>query len=97
MATSVTLCAMFRLVRVLRWLTDSGKLGEIDAVLGCSVFMPVGLLNISRGTFISMTDPLEQVCVLNTLFVSVNWFREIVNAFCVTEDENPLKDKVAKI
>jgi hypothetical protein len=96
MATSTTLCAIFRLVRVLRWLVDQGDLGEIDAVLGCASFMPEGLLDISRGDFISMTDPLEQVCVLNTLFITANWFRELVNAFCVTED--PInKEKVVKM
>jgi fanconi anemia group D2 protein len=95
MATSATLCAIFRLVRILRWLVDGGTMEEIDAVLGCAVFMPEGLLDIDRGTFVSMTDPLEQVCVLNTLFISVNWFRELVNAFCVTEDPI-IKEKVVE-
>jgi fanconi anemia group D2 protein len=93
MATSVTMCAIFRLVRILRWITDEEDFETINAVLGCPVFMPEGLLDINRGVFVSMSDPLEQKCVLHTLFILVNWFRELVNAFCVAE-ELDLKEKV---
>jgi Fanconi anemia group D2 protein len=89
------ICPLFRLVRILKWRVEAGNLEDIDALLGCGLQLPAVLQNITRGGLISMSDQLEQRVVLNSLFLAINWLREVVNAFSFSREQDVV-DKVTK-
>ncbi|XP_059479162.1 Fanconi anemia group D2 protein isoform X2 [Neocloeon triangulifer] len=90
---SNVLCPMFRLLRIACYLGGDLEGEDIGAIIASHVLMPKNILSVTRGDFVSMSDPLLQVCILNTLFITVNWLRELVNAFC-TGPIPELKEKV---
>jgi hypothetical protein len=84
--SSTAICSILRLVRLLGYMVDAGDFSAIGAALGCPIAMPANLLSMNRAEFNTITDPLEKTCILNCLFVTVNWIREVINAFCISED-----------
>ncbi|XP_068108990.1 Fanconi anemia group D2 protein isoform X2 [Hyperolius riggenbachi] len=72
------LTPFFRLLRLCIEDEYDGNLDEIDALLGCPVYV----------TDLDVVDKMESMSkqerefLCSLLFFAINWFREVVNAFC---------------
>ncbi|XP_075981266.1 fancd2 [Anticarsia gemmatalis] len=84
------LSPLFQLVQILHCKQHSGNLSSIDALLGCPVVMPK--FNIDM---IEDMDSAAITNILDCLVHCVNWFRELLNAFAL-QDEEDLKTKTLK-
>ncbi|XP_033821816.1 Fanconi anemia group D2 protein [Periophthalmus magnuspinnatus] len=76
------LSPFFRLLRLCEEKTHKGDLEEIDALLGCPLIV-TDLNVIDKAESLSKSEK-EFLCTL--LFHTINWFREVVNAFCKQKD-----------
>ncbi|RZC34215.1 Fanconi anemia group D2 protein [Asbolus verrucosus] len=76
----------FRLLRLLHFRHENGDLSSIDALLGCGVVLP----KMEQRTSLD-SDQLKQM--VDCIFHSINWFREVVSAF-VTQKSKKLRMKV---
>ena len=94
--TGHPLCVMASLFRLLRSLQFriSNNLESVDGLLGCPVAMPKDL-NDLIDDFQGLSRD-EQILVLDSLFYCINWFRELINAFSLI-NEQELQMKVSKI
>ncbi|RLV99437.1 hypothetical protein DV515_00009687, partial [Chloebia gouldiae] len=79
----------FRLLRLYTAEQNSGSLEEIDALLGC----PLYLTDLEAEGKLDSLSKQEREFLCSLLFYALNWFREIVNAFCQQEDAE-MKGKV---
>uniref|UniRef100_A0A8C4V601 FA complementation group D2 n=1 Tax=Falco tinnunculus TaxID=100819 RepID=A0A8C4V601_FALTI len=79
----------FRLLRLYTGEQNSGSLEEIDALLGCPLYLTD--LEVEGKLDSLSTQEREFLCSL--LFYALNWFREVVNAFCQQQDAE-MKGKV---
>ncbi|KAK8782009.1 hypothetical protein V5799_016651 [Amblyomma americanum] len=92
----LTLCPLFRLLRIAEQTTSGEALEGIDALLGCPVKMPANDVSTSFHTL--SIDQREMV--LTSSFYCVNWFRELVNGFCALQEEETrakLVDRIRRI
>ncbi|XP_072308789.1 Fanconi anemia group D2 protein [Eucyclogobius newberryi] len=76
------LSPFFRLLRLCEEKTHKGDLEEIDALLGCPLIV-TDMNVIDKAESLSKSEK-EFLCTL--LFHTINWFREVVNAFCKQKD-----------
>uniref|UniRef100_A0AAY4DYS6 FA complementation group D2 n=1 Tax=Denticeps clupeoides TaxID=299321 RepID=A0AAY4DYS6_9TELE len=76
------LASFFRLLRLCEEEQHQGDLEEIDALLGCPLIL-TDMDVIEKFDSLSKTEK-EFLCSL--LFYTINWFREVVNAFCQQKD-----------
>ncbi|XP_022601376.1 Fanconi anemia group D2 protein isoform X2 [Seriola dumerili] len=83
------LSPFFRLLRLCEEKQHQGNLEEIDALLGC----PLILTDMDVIEKIESLSKAEREFLCNLLFHTINWFREVVNAFC-RQKETELKMKV---
>ncbi|XP_041638760.1 Fanconi anemia group D2 protein isoform X2 [Cheilinus undulatus] len=72
------LSPFFRLLRLCEEKQHQGDLEEIDALLGC----PLILTDMDVVAKIESLSKPEREFLCNLLFYSINWFREVINAFC---------------
>uniref|UniRef100_A0A8C3T4A0 FA complementation group D2 n=1 Tax=Chelydra serpentina TaxID=8475 RepID=A0A8C3T4A0_CHESE len=72
----------FRLLRLYTTEQHNGSMEEIDALLGCPLYLTD--LEIERKLDSLAKQEREFLCSL--LFHALNWFREVVNAFCQQQD-----------
>ncbi|XP_053932077.1 Fanconi anemia group D2 protein isoform X2 [Cuculus canorus] len=79
----------FRLLRLYTEEQNGGSLEEIDALLGCPLYLTDLEVEGKLGSL--STQEREFLCSL--LFYALNWFREVVNAFCKQQDAE-MKGKV---
>ncbi|XP_068057865.1 Fanconi anemia group D2 protein [Anomalospiza imberbis] len=79
----------FRLLRLYTAEQNSGSLEEIDALLGC----PLYLTDLEVEGKLDSLSKQEREFLCSLLFYALNWFREVVNAFCQQEDAE-MKGKV---
>uniref|UniRef100_A0A3Q2QE73 FA complementation group D2 n=1 Tax=Fundulus heteroclitus TaxID=8078 RepID=A0A3Q2QE73_FUNHE len=86
-----TLCLspFFRLLRLCEEKRHQGDLEEIDALLGC----PLILTNMDAVDKVESLSKAERELLCTLLFHTINWFREVVNAFC-KQEETEMKMKV---
>lgn len=89
----LTLCSLFRLLRIAEQTTSGEALEGIDALLGCPVKMPATDVCSSFHTL--SIDHRETV--VTSAFYCVNWFRELVNGFCALRDEQTRAKMVDRI
>lgn len=87
----VCLTPQFRLLRMLECRIRGGDLHDIDALLGCPVISPAPEVFDNFDNLVVS----EQHMALSCLFYTVNWFRELLNAF-VTQKEREMKDRIYK-
>ncbi|XP_072026579.1 Fanconi anemia group D2 protein-like [Amphiura filiformis] len=72
----------FRLLRVCEQVQNNGNLDGIDALLGCPMY-------VVKEDVIEKVDSLsrpEKELVCTCLFMTLNWFRELLNAFASLAD-----------
>ena len=88
-----TLSATFQLLRVCEAASSSGgDLEAVDAVLGCPLYLFDPAL-LGEGFDTRPQSVRETVCL--ALFYTVDWLRELVNAFC-TQTNRELRVKTLK-
>uniref|UniRef100_A0A8C4HKK8 FA complementation group D2 n=1 Tax=Dicentrarchus labrax TaxID=13489 RepID=A0A8C4HKK8_DICLA len=83
------LSPFFRLLRLCEEKQHQGDLEEIDALLGC----PLILTDMGVVEKIESLSKAEREFLCTLLFHTINWFREVVNAFC-RQKEIEMKVKV---
>ncbi|XP_049270178.1 Fanconi anemia group D2 protein homolog [Rhipicephalus sanguineus] len=89
----LTLCSLFRLLRIAEQTTSGEALDGIDALLGCPVKMPASDV---RSSFHTLSIEQRET-VVSASFYCVNWFRELVNGFCALRDEQTRAKMVDRI
>ncbi|KAM4022289.1 Fanconi anemia group D2 protein isoform 2-T3 [Anomaloglossus baeobatrachus] len=72
------LCPFFRLLRLCIEDEFDGNLDEIDALLGC----PLYLTDLDVVDKVESLSKQEREFLCSLLFLAINWFIEVVNAFC---------------
>uniref|UniRef100_A0A670Z0W4 FA complementation group D2 n=1 Tax=Pseudonaja textilis TaxID=8673 RepID=A0A670Z0W4_PSETE len=85
----VCLSPFFRMLRLCMSELNKGSMEDIDALLVC----PLYLTSLEVVEKIESLSKEEREFLCSLLFHAVNWFREVVNAFCREEDPN-IKGKV---
>ncbi|XP_053725333.1 Fanconi anemia group D2 protein isoform X2 [Synchiropus splendidus] len=83
------LSPFFRLLRLCEEKQHQGDLEEIDALLGC----PLILMDMDVVDKMESLSKSEREFTCALLFHTINWFREVVNAFC-RQKETEMKMKV---
>ncbi|XP_027003019.2 Fanconi anemia group D2 protein [Tachysurus fulvidraco] len=76
------LSSFFRLLRLCEEKQHQGDLEEIDALLGC----PLILTDMEVVEKVESLSKAEREFLCSLLFYTINWFREVVNAFCKLKD-----------
>ncbi|NWV01184.1 FACD2 protein, partial [Upupa epops] len=79
----------FRFLRLYTGEQNNGNLEEIDALLGC----PLYLTDLEFEGKLDSLSKQEREFLCSLLFYALNWFREVVNAFCQQQDAE-MKGKV---
>lgn len=87
------LFSFFRLLRLCEEVQHDGDLEEIDALLGCALIL-TDMEVVEKVESLSRTER-EFLCSL--LFYTINWFREVVNAFCKQKDAEMKMKVVTRI
>uniref|UniRef100_A0A4W3K0T0 FA complementation group D2 n=1 Tax=Callorhinchus milii TaxID=7868 RepID=A0A4W3K0T0_CALMI len=85
----VCLASFFRLLRFCEEVQHNGNLEEIDALLGCPLYMT----NDEMVEKLESLSKQERELLCSLQFHALNWFREVVNAFCKQQDPE-MKGKV---
>ncbi|NWQ80175.1 FACD2 protein, partial [Columbina picui] len=85
----ICLSPSFRLLRLYTAEQNGGSLEEIDALLGC----PLYLTDLEAEGKLDSLSKQEREFLCSLLFYALNWFREVVNAFCQQQDAE-MKGKV---
>ncbi|XP_073324559.1 Fanconi anemia group D2 protein [Pagrus major] len=83
------LSPFFRLLRLCEEKQHAGDLEEIDGLLGC----PLILMDMDVVEKMESLSKAEREFLCSLLFHTINWFREVINAFC-TQKELEMKMKV---
>ncbi|XP_072238328.1 Fanconi anemia group D2 protein [Leuresthes tenuis] len=81
-ASPLCLSPFFRLLRLCEEKQHQGDLEEIDALLGC----PLILTDMDVVEKVESLSKAERELLCSLLFHTINWFREVVNAFCKQKD-----------
>ncbi|TNN85653.1 Fanconi anemia group D2 protein [Liparis tanakae] len=83
------LSPFFRLLRLCEHKQHQGDLEEIDGLLGC----PLILTDMDVVEKMESLSKAEREFLCTLLFHTINWFREVINAFC-EQKETEMKMKV---
>ncbi|XP_049936627.1 uncharacterized protein LOC116265003 isoform X2 [Nymphaea colorata] len=78
-ATLQFLPAKFLLLSIVVKLTNHGSLGDIDALLGCPLYLPS--TKYFKGTVWKSLSGKEKQTICLSLYYSINWIRELLNSF----------------
>uniref|UniRef100_A0A8C6XLK4 FA complementation group D2 n=1 Tax=Naja naja TaxID=35670 RepID=A0A8C6XLK4_NAJNA len=89
LVSPVCLSPFFRMLRLCMSELNKGSMEDIDALLVC----PLYLTSLEVAEKIESLSKEEREFLCSLLFHAVNWFREVVNAFCREEDPH-IKGKV---
>ena len=84
----------FRLLSVCIANKHNGNLGDIDALLGCPLWLPQRKTVLERFDTLSNNER-NHVCTL--LFSALNWFRELLNAFSSQFSMNQIPEDKNKV
>lgn len=76
--SSLCLASHFRLLRLCVARQHNGNLDEIDGLLDCPLFLP----DLEPGEKLESMSAKERSLMCSLTFLTFNWFREVVNAFC---------------
>uniref|UniRef100_G3QNB5 FA complementation group D2 n=1 Tax=Gorilla gorilla gorilla TaxID=9595 RepID=G3QNB5_GORGO len=89
LVSPLCLAPYFRLLRLCVERQHNGNLEEIDGLLDCPIF----LTDLEPGEKLESMSAKERSFMCSLIFLTLNWFREIVNAFC-QETSPEMKGKV---
>ncbi|XP_063517795.1 Fanconi anemia group D2 protein isoform X2 [Pongo pygmaeus] len=89
LVSPLCLAPYFRLLRLCVERQHNGNLEEIDGLLDCPIF----LTDLEPGERLESMSAKECSFMCSLIFLTLNWFREIVNAFC-QETSPEMKGKV---
>nr|XP_012327323.1 Fanconi anemia group D2 protein isoform X3 [Aotus nancymaae] len=89
LVSPLCLAPYFRLLRLCVERQHNGNLEEIDGLLDCPIF----LTDLEPGERLESMSSKERSFMCSLIFLTLNWFREIVNAFC-QETSPEMKGKV---
>ncbi|CAK6435551.1 unnamed protein product [Pipistrellus nathusii] len=78
LVSPLCLAPYFRLLRLCVEKQHNGDLEEIDGLLDC----PIMLTDLEPGERLESMSDKERSFICSLICLTVNWFREIVNAFC---------------
>ncbi|XP_047390735.1 Fanconi anemia group D2 protein isoform X3 [Sciurus carolinensis] len=78
LVSPLCLAPNFRLLRLCVARQHNGNLEEIDGLLDCPVF----LTDLEPGEKLESMSLKERSFMCSLIFLTLNWFREVVNAFC---------------
>ena len=84
----------FRLLRVCIANKNNGDLEDINALLGCPLWLPSSSNVLERFDTLSINER-DHVCTF--LFSTVNWFRELLNAFASHNDPEDNKKVLRRL
>jgi len=87
----VALCPLFNLLQACEKAVGDGCLDEIDALLGC------GLLLLETEQPVERLDVKSREQASNILFYGINWMREVINAFCNSDDDATVQKVVTRL
>nr|XP_034367571.1 Fanconi anemia group D2 protein isoform X3 [Arvicanthis niloticus] len=76
--SSLCLASHFRLLRLCVARQHNGNLDEIDGLLDCPLFLP----HLEPGEKLESMSAKDRTLMCSLTFLTFNWFREVVNAFC---------------
>ncbi|XP_070094544.1 Fanconi anemia group D2 protein isoform X7 [Equus caballus] len=89
LVSPLCLAPYFRLLRLCVERQHNGNLEEIDGLLDCPVF----LTDLEPGERLESMSVKEHSFLCSLIFLTLNWFREVVNGFC--QQKSPeMKGKV---
>ncbi|KAM3582486.1 hypothetical protein VKS41_005132 [Umbelopsis sp. WA50703] len=88
---AVAMCPFFNLLQACEKATNNGSLEEVDALLGC------GLLLYETDLAIEKLELRYRENACNMLFFAINWLREVLNAFCESDDQATVQKLVARL
>ncbi|XP_025128345.3 Fanconi anemia group D2 protein isoform X1 [Bubalus kerabau] len=78
LVSPLCLAPYFRLLRLCVDRQHNGNLEEIDGLLDCPIF----LTDLEAGERLQSMSVKERSFLCSLIFLTLNWFREVVNAFC---------------
>ncbi|XP_054451289.1 Fanconi anemia group D2 protein isoform X2 [Pteronotus mesoamericanus] len=78
LVSPLCLAPYFRLLRLCVERQHNGNLEEIDGLLDC----PVLLTDLEPGERLESMSDKEHSFMCSLIYLTLNWFREVVNAFC---------------
>ncbi|XP_061053242.1 Fanconi anemia group D2 protein isoform X2 [Eubalaena glacialis] len=78
LVSPLCLAPYFRLLRLCVDRQHNGNLEEIDGLLDCPIF----LTDLEPGERLESMSVKERSFICSLIFLALNWFREVVNAFC---------------
>ncbi|GAB5568276.1 Fanconi anemia group D2 protein isoform X4 [Prionailurus iriomotensis] len=78
LVSPLCLAPYFRLLRLCVEKQHNGSLEEIDGLLDCPIF----LTDLEPGERLTSMSVKERSFMCSLIFLTLNWFREVVNAFC---------------
>ncbi|XP_013364551.1 PREDICTED: Fanconi anemia group D2 protein isoform X2 [Chinchilla lanigera] len=78
LVSPLCLAPYFRLLRFCVAKQHNGSLEEIDGLLDCPLF----LTDLEPGDRLESMPTKERSFLCSLIFLTLNWFREVVNAFC---------------
>ncbi|XP_037378552.1 Fanconi anemia group D2 protein [Talpa occidentalis] len=78
LVSPLCLAPYFRLLRLCVQRQHDGNLEEIDGLLDCPIF----LTDLEPGQKLESMSVKEHSFMCSLIFLTLNWFREVVNAFC---------------
>ncbi|XP_066899563.1 Fanconi anemia group D2 protein isoform X5 [Kogia breviceps] len=78
LVSPLCLAPYFRLLRLCVDRQHNGDLEEIDGLLDCPIF----LTDLEPGERLESMSVKERSFICSLIFLTLNWFREVVNAFC---------------
>ncbi|XP_012865797.1 PREDICTED: Fanconi anemia group D2 protein [Dipodomys ordii] len=79
LVSALCLAPYFRLLRLCVARQHNGNLEEIDGLLDCPLF----LTDLEPGERLESMSAKERSFMCSLIFFTLNWFREVMNAFCL--------------
>eukprot|EP00742_Colponemidia_sp_Colp-10_P026950 GILJ01033177.1.p1 GENE.GILJ01033177.1~~GILJ01033177.1.p1 ORF type:complete len:281 (-),score=48.31 GILJ01033177.1:15-857(-) len=86
-----SMCALIRLLAICERSMSNGSLNDINAVLGCPLYLPS---EVQIQNFHSLS-PVQKELICKSFCYAIDWFRELVNAFS-SQDSVEMKSKVCQ-
>ncbi|CAO3631631.1 unnamed protein product [Cunninghamella blakesleeana] len=88
---AIVLCSVFNLLQSCEKAFNQGSLEGVDALLGCGVVL-FDLSDVETMSDGWKTHEVDDACSM--IYLSINWFREMINCFSITIEEEDIRRKL---